>query len=342
MGAFDPPSLPARVLASPLLFVLRPVHALLAALRPPPYTRAPAVPPVRVVCLADTHTLAVHDVPDGHLLVHAGDLANAGSVAEIQRAVGWLNSLPHAHKFVVAGNHDAACDTAAHSAIDWGAIHYLQNTSVTVAVQPAPDARPRSFTVHGVPQVPQLVPDANSAHHAFQYPPSARTDPWPHPIPPATDILVSHSPPLHHRDVFPHCVGCPFLLAAAWRTRPALHVFGHAHAGRGVEPVYYDAPQRALERMAERRREPGYIWERGKRSAVGWLVYGGWWRDIFSVWWAWRDALAVVWGVGKAIVWTRIWGGQRALGQEGWMVNAACMDPRGSGTLTGGATVIEL
>ncbi|WEW59175.1 hypothetical protein PRK78_004644 [Emydomyces testavorans] len=350
MAPFDPPSLPSQFLASPLLFLLRPIYGLLSAIRPDPYTRSPSQPPLRVVCISDTHTLQLSDVPDGDLLIHAGDLTNAGTVEEIQAAVNWLKTLPHEHKVVIAGNHDSWFDPEAralipHSGgkerIDWGNIHYLQNSSVVLSLCPAGSSSTRTLKIHGVPQIPQLDPSSPSIH-AFQYSPMTRGDPWPKPIPPDTDILVSHSPPQHHGDIFPHAVGCPFLLEAAWRTRPALYVFGHAHAGRNVERAYYDEAQRALETMAERRREGGLLWNRGNKSWFWWLFRGGVWRDMLSVFWAWKDAAIVIWSASKAILWTRIWGGQRSLGREGWIVNAACMDGRGSGKLTGNATVIDL
>nr|KMM68439.1 calcineurin-like phosphoesterase [Coccidioides posadasii RMSCC 3488] len=344
MGPFDPPSLATQFLASPLLFILRPVYGILSSVRPDPYTRSPSQQPVRVVCISDTHTLQLSSVPDGDLLIHSGDLTNAGSLDEIQKAVDWLRTLPHTHKVVIAGNHDSWFDPDARSlvppcpdreAVDWGDIHYLENTSVVLSFGS------RTLKVHGVPQIPQLDPAVPSVH-AFQYSPWSRSDPWPSPIPLDTDILISHSPPRHHGDVFPHSVGCRFLLEAAWRVRPALYVFGHAHAGRRVERVYYDDSQRALEAMAERRCESGLLWDRGFRSCVSWFFHGGLWRDMVRVFWAWKDALVVLWSAGRSILWTRIWCGQRSLGREGWMVNAACMDGRGSGLLTGPATVIDL
>lgn len=343
MGPFDPPSLSTRFFASPLLCILRPVYGLLSAIRPDPYTRTPSQLPVRVVCISDTHTLQLAEVPDGDLLIHAGDLTNAGTVTEIQAAIDWLKSLPHPHKVVIAGNHDSWFDPDArtlvpHSGgeerIDWGDIHYLENSSVVLSFRPSPSSPTRSFKIHGVPSFPSL--------HAFQYPPVIRGDPWPEPIPLDTDILVSHTPPQHHSDNFPYSVGCPSLLEADWRIRPALHVFGHVHVGRNVERVYYDEAQRALEVMAERRREGGMLWDRGKKSFIWWFFQGGLWRDPVSVFWAWKDTVVVLWSTAKAILWTRVWGGQRCLGREGWMVNAACIDGWGSGKLTGEAIVIDL
>lgn len=101
-----------RLLASPLAFFLHPIHILLLRLRGPPHTPSSSFTtrPIRVVCISDTHTLEWNDIPDGDLLIHAGDLCNDGSVREIQGTVNWLKTLPHRHKIVIAGNHDSYFD----------------------------------------------------------------------------------------------------------------------------------------------------------------------------------------------------------------------------------------
>ncbi|QSS66986.1 phosphoric ester hydrolase [Histoplasma capsulatum] len=386
MSPFDPPPLAAHLLASPLLFVLRPLHALLLNLRPAPCTRTPSQRPIRVVCISDTHDYHLPSVPDGDLLIHAGDLTNSGTRADIQLAVDWLKTLPHAHKVVVAGNHDGWLDTSIRGfisscdaedgagdgdaqAIDWGSIHYLQNSSLTLTF-PSPasadsgrsshpttsaNAPSRTLTIHGAPQIPQLDPSPDSVH-AFQYPPSldptatatttttttaaaaaAGTSgisdfhayPYPTPIPHNTDILVTHTPPAYHLDNYPYSVGCPYVLRAIWRVRPLLH--------------------EAWEALCAVRSEQGLLWERG--SGIGSFVRGGgWWRDlgVGGVGGVWGMAWRVVWEGLKAVVVGRLWGsvgeGGRAmglgLGREGWIVNAACLD--GSGKVLRGATVIEI
>ncbi|GBF65338.1 rhamnogalacturonate lyase C [Trichophyton mentagrophytes] len=350
MPPWDAPSAGTQLLASPLICVLRPVYGLLSALRAPPYTRSPTQPAVRVVCLSDTHSQhrSVDEIPDGDLLIHAGDLTDLGTPEQIQEAADWLKSLPHRYKVVVAGNHDGwldagvrgriaeinGIDEGVDARIDWGGICYLQNSSVTL------EFGSRTLTVHGIPQIPQLEPHVTI--HAFQYPPYHVGLPWPTNPPAETDILVSHSPPLHHGDLFPNSIGCAHLLEAAWRVKPALYVFGHTHAGRGVERVYYDDAQRAWEMMLHRRREGGMLWARGERGWSWWL-FRRWSvvRDLVSVCWAWRDAVRVVVGSLAGVIWTRIWGGERPLGREGWMVNPACMDVRGQ-RIVAGPIVVDL
>ena len=67
---------------------------------------------LKVVAISDTHNL--HDklnVPEGDVLVHAGDLTKQGTIAEWSAAAKWLGSLPHKHKVVIAGNHDFIAET---------------------------------------------------------------------------------------------------------------------------------------------------------------------------------------------------------------------------------------
>ena len=62
---------------------------------------------IRIVAIGDTH--AKHrwlTVPDGDILVHAGDLTNHGTLMELEDLDEFLRMLPHEYKIVIAGNHD--------------------------------------------------------------------------------------------------------------------------------------------------------------------------------------------------------------------------------------------
>jgi hypothetical protein len=62
-----------------------------------------------IVAMADTHTFHDElDVPDGDVLIHAGDMGRIGSLPELEWARDFLATLPHPYKIVVAGNHDRA------------------------------------------------------------------------------------------------------------------------------------------------------------------------------------------------------------------------------------------
>jgi hypothetical protein len=59
---FEPTPFPALLYRAPLKFLLHHAYHLITALRSAP---TPARPPIRVVCISDTHTLIPSDVPQG-------------------------------------------------------------------------------------------------------------------------------------------------------------------------------------------------------------------------------------------------------------------------------------
>ena len=54
---------------------------------------------VRFVCISDTHSVSHNiDVPEGDVLIHAGDFTMEGRRFEVDSFVEFLRSLPHRHK----------------------------------------------------------------------------------------------------------------------------------------------------------------------------------------------------------------------------------------------------
>lgn len=67
----------------------------------------------RIVCISDTHSMTSHmakGVPDGDVLIHAGDFTRCGHMSEVRQFNKWLGTLPHKHKIVIAGNHEISFD----------------------------------------------------------------------------------------------------------------------------------------------------------------------------------------------------------------------------------------
>jgi hypothetical protein len=66
---------------------------------------------IRFVCVSDTHGAASMPViPDGDVLLHAGDWTQTGRLSEVAALCEWLKSQKHARKICVAGNHDLTMD----------------------------------------------------------------------------------------------------------------------------------------------------------------------------------------------------------------------------------------
>ena len=66
---------------------------------------------VRVVCISDTHSLTnqggpLANVPNGDILIHAGDFSNMGKMKDVVKFNDYLATLKHPNKIVIAGNHD--------------------------------------------------------------------------------------------------------------------------------------------------------------------------------------------------------------------------------------------
>lgn len=56
----------------------------------------------RFVCISDTHN-QTPKLPQGDVLIHAGDLTNQGSFSELEKTVKWLEGLKFDSKIVIAG-----------------------------------------------------------------------------------------------------------------------------------------------------------------------------------------------------------------------------------------------
>ncbi len=187
----------------------------------------------RIVCLSDTHGL--HDalaVPEGDVLIHAGDLSMRGREAEVRAFAAWLAELPHPDKVVIAGNHDWLFERDPVRAREFlGDVTYLRDGGAEVA----------GVRVWGSPWQPWFY------DWAFNLPRGAALrEKWDL-IPDDTDVLVTHGPPFGFLDgaarpahgwseaegVAVEHVGCEELRVALDRVRPKLHVFGHIHEGYG-------------------------------------------------------------------------------------------------------------
>lgn len=225
------PSAWESFLRSPLLYLARKLYSTRNIV-----PRRPILDPITIVCVSDTHNSQV-ELPYGDVLIHAGDLTQSGTLKELQAALDWLDAQPHAHKIVIAGNHDAILDPSQdpgneRAQLDWGNITYLCNESTTVQC-----ANGRSLLVYGSPRSPRY------GRWAFQYP--RAEDVWAGTVPDSIDILVTHCPPRAHLDLM--WLGCLHLLREVWRARPRLHIFGHVHEGYGQEWAGFDGTQSAFE-----------------------------------------------------------------------------------------------
>lgn len=186
---------------------------------------------MRFVAVSDTHNRNERiAVPDGDVLVHAGDLTMRGTAPELDAAARWLGALRPRYRAVVAiaGNHDfgAESDPAATRALfESHGITWLADSATVID----------GVRIYGSPWQPWFL------DWAFNFPQHdggamAQTT-WAK-IPDDTDLLLTHGPPFGILDAtFPgdERAGCPHLLAAIRQRRIRAHVFGHIHEGYGTE-----------------------------------------------------------------------------------------------------------
>jgi len=185
---------------------------------------------MRLVALSDTH--GYHKkltVPDGDILIYAGDFSMRARLSDVVLFANWLNSLPHEHKIIIPGNHDVYCE----GDTDWARkefspAHYLLHSSVEVA----------GLRFFGSPYSSAIF---EPSKWAFDYPPNGSQSKrlWSQ-IPTGTDILVTHGPPKNILDRVLYAdpgedpnVGDHFLMWNVARIQPRLHIFGHIHEGYG-------------------------------------------------------------------------------------------------------------
>ena len=179
------------------------------------------VPTKTIIAIADTH--GKHRrvrVPDGDILVHAGDITSTGRLDTVVDFDDWLGSLPHPDKIVIAGNHDFCFQRApavARALLKHAT--YLEDQTVTV----------QGLRIYGSPWQPWFFDWAFNLRRGAEI--RAKWDL----IPDDADVLVTHGPPAGHGDrtVGGDDAGCDDLREALRRVRPKVHIFGHIHEGYG-------------------------------------------------------------------------------------------------------------
>ena len=138
---------------------------------------------MRCVAISDTHcNLRKMKIPDGDLLIHAGDWTNYGRPHELQGELDYFYSLPHARKLWIAGNHDFVLENERPTNVPEN-VHYLQDEGVEI----------EGHYFYGSPWVPAYGGWAfNMEEWEMEKVFSV--------IPDQTEVLITHCPPKTIRD----------------------------------------------------------------------------------------------------------------------------------------------
>lgn len=176
---------------------------------------------MRIVCLSDTHMRHKKiQIPDGDVLVHAGDFTTRGSFEDIIGFNSWLGRLPHKHKVIIAGNHDFGFERdSSHARSLITEAIYLEDSGTEID----------GVRFWGSPWQPWFYSWAFNLRRG-----APLAEKWAL-IPTNTDVLITHGPPFGILDQTDRGepVGCEELKKELHRVRPKLHVFGHIHEAYG-------------------------------------------------------------------------------------------------------------
>lgn len=208
---------------------------------------------MKIVAISDTHTYHErltskanfpNKLPNGDLLIHAGDFSSVGRKGEVEDFFNWLKQVAPNYTYgvvFIAGNHDRSFDpkfnyennqtTKPAWVVDIisdiqssGNIHYLENSSVNI----------NGFNIWGSPITPWFHGDrwAFNKHRGDEIKAVWDT------IPMNTDIIVTHGPVAYKLDFTVYdklYVGCEDLRKAVNTIKPKLHISGHIHEGYDVD-----------------------------------------------------------------------------------------------------------
>ena len=175
---------------------------------------------MKLVCLADTHNK--HDqivIPDGDVLIHAGDCTDGGSKQESKAFLEWFSLQKHKHKILVPGNHDFYFEKKPHLDIVPDNIHVLIDKAISID----------GIYFWDSPVTP------GSGNWAFQKERGNQIAKHWDLIPENTDVIISHTPPYGILDDLRNGIkmGCEELTRKIKSTKPKIHLFGHIHHGAG-------------------------------------------------------------------------------------------------------------
>lgn len=188
---------------------------------------------MKIVAISDTHNYTNGDfnVPDGDLLIHAGDATFNGYSKEIEKFGQWFRKLPHKHKIFVPGNHDTLFEDSEGAALTafFGEPSYRVRSREGVTVLINDFMIVDGLKIYGHSWTPYFggwaynVRDSREMSHLLSG------------VPSDTDIVISHGPPYGVGDVNikgENC-GCKVLRKKISSIEPRYVFCGHIHEGYG-------------------------------------------------------------------------------------------------------------
>ncbi len=183
---------------------------------------------MRIVAISDTHSL--HDqiiMPDGDILIHAGDCTLDGKIVEAESFLKWFSGQPHATKIFVPGNHDEPF--AEPRVLGW-----LRKTFPTVNILIDQELYHNGMRIYGVPWLPGIASEPE--HFWIRANSTPLREKW-DAIPDDTALLITHGPPYNilDKNESGQYIGDPLLAHRLHDLKDLrLHIFGHVHRSYGT------------------------------------------------------------------------------------------------------------
>ena len=185
---------------------------------------------MRIIALSDTHGFTNVAVPDGDVLIFAGDSTKYGRPTEDISFANWMSEFPHEHKIYVAGNHDLGMYLdmtkgikTTHAFMKEHGITYLQDEALVID----------GVRFYGTPWMTMYN------NWAFMLDPGEELNRYRQMIPTDTNVLVTHCPPYGILDygLSNTHFGCKALRERLDDMADSLqaHIFGHIHEQHGTK-----------------------------------------------------------------------------------------------------------
>jgi Icc-related predicted phosphoesterase len=180
---------------------------------------------MKLVCIADSHGRHKNiTLPDGDVLVVAGDITSRGEIELVGGFNKWIGKQNFKHKIVIAGNHDFCFENnlrkIAVSTLD--NCTYLEDSGITI----------EGIKFWGSPWQP------NFNNWAFNLDRGEKISQKWKMIPDDVNVLITHGPPFGMLDrtfSTEERVGCEELYKKISSLKSLkIHVFGHIHETYGI------------------------------------------------------------------------------------------------------------
>jgi len=185
---------------------------------------------VKIVAISDTHGKHRNLVlPEGDILIHAGDVSSMGKESEIKDFLNWFSKTDFTYKIMIAGNHDFYFEKIGDNAkvleeLIPANVIYLNDSGVEIE-----NLGQKTLRIWGSPIQPWFFNWAFNRNRGEDI-----KKHWDK-IPKNTDMLITHGPAygILDKTTRNESVGCEDLLEKVKEAKPKFHICGHIHESYG-------------------------------------------------------------------------------------------------------------